>query len=507
MVWVELLLLLLKLSSVGSTNVESASTKETFTLPSNCTKRCGNISFEYPFGIDKGCYRQGFNLTCKKDTDQPPRLFLGDGKLEVTRIDLDTRKVHVKTPNVTIGADVKFINVPLVDLHNWPYSLTSAELMLRNTYLITTYNGLHVSGCSAIATLVDPITNETFDTCATICTPNGNRYCTIDLMSWNRTSLGIQLTRLDQNEFLVNSSSIKVFLYDANKYSKDDLKEVTNRESTEVEAALSWYIKDDPTCEEAEKNMKSYACISSNSDCNDIFNYNEKNLGYSCRCSFNYQGNPYLPDGCQETSSTLVPVKGCLTECGGVNVSFPFGLNQGCYRSQSFALTCNKTSNPPTLLFQDNYIVRNISLEGHLELMAPNREPYSYSFFYRSYLQVPYETRTFTQIEQLFTFSWVIESQSCESARMNISTFACVDEHSTCLNTKSSTKDRLGYRCKCSEGYQGNPYLSNGCQDIDECTFPDKYACDGICRNMIGSYNCIQKRSVLLGKSSKLWLI
>ncbi|KAL1539521.1 hypothetical protein AAHA92_23994 [Salvia divinorum] len=46
-----------------------------------------------------------------------------------------------------------------------------------------------------------------------------------------------------------------------------------------------------------------------------------------------------------------------------------------------------------------------------------------------------------------------------------------------------------GYRCSCLEGYQGNPYLTTGCIDIDECkTNP----CDanGICTNLGGNFTC-----------------
>ncbi|URD88641.1 hypothetical protein MUK42_27489 [Musa troglodytarum] len=234
---VELLLLPLTLSSLGSTKVESASTEKHFALPSNCPNRCGNISIEYPFGIGHDCYRAGFNLTCTNHTDQPPRLSLGDGVLEVTRIDLDTGTVYVKTPVVTMGVDQESINVPLIDLQNWPYSFTSLEQEIQNFYTIDTYNRLYVSGCSVVADL-------------------------------NTT--------------------------------KDDLQGIVKGESSEVETALSWYIKDYPTCEEAKKNMETFACNNPNSDCYDLLNYayTNYNIGYICRCSLNYKGNPYLANGC-----------------------------------------------------------------------------------------------------------------------------------------------------------------------------------------------------------------
>ncbi|CAL9748815.1 unnamed protein product, partial [Musa acuminata subsp. burmannicoides] len=47
-----------------------------------------------------------------------------------------------------------------------------------------------------------------------------------------------------------------------------------------------------------------------------------------------------------------------------------------------------------------------------------------------------------------------------------------------------------GYLCYCLSGYQGNPYLLDGCKDIDECVDKDQYPCQGICQNTNGSYNC-----------------
>ncbi|KAK3446337.1 hypothetical protein EUGRSUZ_A02054 [Eucalyptus grandis] len=50
-------------------------------------------------------------------------------------------------------------------------------------------------------------------------------------------------------------------------------------------------------------------------------------------------------------------------------------------------------------------------------------------------------------------------------------------------------------QCHCSEGYSGNFYLPQGCQDIDECKDPKIY-CPGICVNRPGSYICIEIQAV-----------
>eukprot|EP00258_Populus_trichocarpa_P007834 XP_002312867.3 wall-associated receptor kinase-like 8 isoform X1 [Populus trichocarpa] len=81
---------------------------------------------------------------------------------------------------------------------------------------------------------------------------------------------------------------------------------------------------------------------------------------------------------------------------------------------------------------------------------------------------------------------WVAQTETCEEARANKSSYACG------INTNCYYSDNgQGYRCACNEGFEGNPYLEKGCQDIDECKDAGKrYPCQGKCHNTIGDYEC-----------------
>ncbi|XP_073111397.1 wall-associated receptor kinase 2-like isoform X2 [Elaeis guineensis] len=81
---------------------------------------------------------------------------------------------------------------------------------------------------------------------------------------------------------------------------------------------------------------------------------------------------------------------------------------------------------------------------------------------------------------------WAIGNQTCEVAQRNTTSYACLGKHSNC----SDSTNGPGYLCSCSSGYQGNPYLPNGCQDINECDLKEKYPCNGICTNTDGGYKC-----------------
>ncbi|CAK9159478.1 unnamed protein product, partial [Ilex paraguariensis] len=54
---------------------------------------------------------------------------------------------------------------------------------------------------------------------------------------------------------------------------------------------------------------------------------------------------------------------------------------------------------------------------------------------------------------------WTIGNETCEMAQMNFTSYACKN-NSNCYEPNTTS----GYLCHCLDGYDGNPYLTNGCQ-------------------------------------------
>ncbi|VAH97230.1 unnamed protein product [Triticum turgidum subsp. durum] len=90
---------------------------------------------------------------------------------------------------------------------------------------------------------------------------------------------------------------------------------------------------------------------------------------------------------------------------------------------------------------------------------------------------------------------WAIRNGSClEEGKDTPNDHACISANSYCMAANNGP----GYLCQCSKGYEGNPYLLNGCQDTDECAlrkqdtkYEDLYPCrKGDCHNTLGGYLC-----------------
>nr|GEV05248.1 wall-associated receptor kinase 2-like [Tanacetum cinerariifolium] len=149
---------------------------------------------------------------------------------------------------------------------------------------------------------------------------------------------------------------------------------------------------------------------------------------------------------------------------------------------------CSQTSITKGL---KNYNIELYSLKNHEEVLDFNPCGYAFigeenSFLLHGLTDLSNASLVMERIESSVpvVIDWVIApDQTCSNAT------ECKD-NSHCYNV-----DGGGYRCQCNIGYEGNPYLEQGCQDINECHDPRyNVSCHGHCTNELGSYTCVCPR-------------
>lgn len=101
-----------------------------------------------------------------------------------------------------------------------------------------------------------------------------------------------------------------------------------------------------------------------------------------------------------------------------------------------------------------------------------------------------YQDKHFKNVSVMapLVLDWAIRNSTCVDAqahkRVN---YAACGKNSYCIDGNPVTG---GYHCKCNSGYEGNPYLPDGCKDIDECKDPTRCSEGATCTNRPGNYIC-----------------
>uniref|UniRef100_A0ACD5UD14 Uncharacterized protein n=1 Tax=Avena sativa TaxID=4498 RepID=A0ACD5UD14_AVESA len=190
---------------------------------------------------------------------------------------------------------------------------------------------------------------------------------------------------------------------------------------------------------------------------------------------------------------SIQPRTDCPTSCGNVTIPFPFGVEIGCFAKPDLYLACipGTTAGLPVPELTNRMVVTDISIDDGILHVRDVSEQDDFTFG-------DSDSTLYALSGKWGMVQWAIDNMACEHAKLNKSDYRCFSSHSDCLDvTDDGTLKHLGYRCKCSSGFEGNPYIKDGCTDTNECLQPDKFICNGICHNKYGSYTCIS--NVLLG--------
>ncbi|XP_010438084.1 PREDICTED: wall-associated receptor kinase-like 18 isoform X2 [Camelina sativa] len=108
------------------------------------------------------------------------------------------------------------------------------------------------------------------------------------------------------------------------------------------------------------------------------------------------------------------------------------------------------------------------------------------------------------------SLGWVIQTKNnsflnslaCNYRGYNHNTTYLVEPERKCTCARSTISEISYVNCGCTYGYKGNPYLTNGCKDIDECKDKSQYCKKtDTCVNSEGSYRCVgdKTKAIMIG--------
>ncbi|KAI3778652.1 hypothetical protein L2E82_08034 [Cichorium intybus] len=162
---------------------------------------------------------------------------------------------------------------------------------------------------------------------------------------------------------------------------------------------------------------------------------------------------------------------GCISTCGSNSLI----RNGSCS-----GVGCCEVAVPDAM---SSFEITLSSYYNHTNITDFN--PCSYAFFVEEgkFDFSSNNLRDFGSVQKMpMLLDWAIGNTTCDTAREDVDNFLC-KENSIC----DEDYEGPGYRCRCNEGYEGNPYL--GCKNIDECQLQN-HVCQHECIDTVGNYTC-----------------
>ncbi|CAL5013082.1 unnamed protein product [Urochloa decumbens] len=306
--------------------------------PSSCQRRCGDLDIPFPFGIGPGCYHDTgegditFGFTCNRTAGGGHRTISGES---VEVISLSLRHGQARILNGIVpwcynpaSRSMDEQTQPGLDLSDSQFriSVEANRLVVVGcnsfAYVRSVNTGKeYMTGCMATCPSAGQLENGSCSGmgCCEAAIPRGiNTYQTLFEHNFNTSNI----TGFSRCSYAVLMEAAE-FSFQTTYVTTGDFVESTGGK---VPLVLDWVVGKE-ACHEAVRNTTAYMCVSSNSECVDSSN----GPGYLCNCSRGYDGNPYVPDGCQDvnecddtTSKYPCSVPGtCVNTAGGFLCSCP----------------------------------------------------------------------------------------------------------------------------------------------------------------------------------------
>ncbi|KAL6651528.1 hypothetical protein ACP70R_010453 [Stipagrostis hirtigluma subsp. patula] len=480
-----------------------------------CPETCGNITVPYPFGLRPGCFREGFSLTCDEEPDRPPKLFVGDG-VEVVAISLPDATVRV------LGKMLSFWHngtAPVQFNGSWPAGPPVGERLVVSI----TRNRFVAMGCNILASVVEQQDSSVLEggyvsVCATLC-PDGPVVsdtscsgvgCCQTPIARDLPSYRVQLSDLAALNPIVSYAGFgAAFIADQEWFLKEATMLLENYYSykkrravetmvipTVLEWSLDMSLDRDLFHDLDDRDLTRSRCISVNSIVVAWFDSGSRANRARCHCAKGFEGNPYIANGCQDFCAAMCledhPWESSIdnTSCSGVGCC-RVSISQG---SSSYGVQLMNLNQGYDGEWYGAAFIADHDWFSRNEVPAVKETLSLLESF--SYMHETDDAVNATALTVPTVLEWSLDINRDHDLFLfdpEIGGWRCISLNSTAVDVDGQP-DRI--RCNCSNGFEGNPYIINGCRDINECELPDSYPCHGACINLPGTFRCSSKRSI-----------
>ncbi|XP_010417637.1 PREDICTED: wall-associated receptor kinase-like 10 [Camelina sativa] len=214
-------------------------------------------------------------------------------------------------------------------------------------------------------------------------------------------------------------------------------------------------------------------------------------------------------------SAALTSLEYCKNYCGEIEIPYPFGIEKGCYLDKGYEIECKTVSGEeiPFLSVSSKEVVE-ISLPRqyydmsvshaslHIKSPVTSSNKQAFGLLLNSTGQRNSQwlhAKQYASLEVEWSFrttnASLITSLGCSQNKLQYTGEVLSSQNTSCTCHNKTDFGIIYASCWCTEGYRGNPYLLDGCKDINECkeynSEGDPIYCGGYpCENSKGGHRC-----------------